>query len=122
MDTIEYGLCITDDEWGGYNREGEIEVGELNHELTPREIEEIRRVLPGLLKKGESLHVTTHVDHDCYFVIDIVRGTNWPKNQNCRVKVSSWLDGELHDFYSERFDVSDEVKIEIFINELLKEE
>ena len=126
METIEYGLVVDDYKWGTRERDDLIKVGPFECcELTQREIDEMRKELPNLLKKGESLQLTTHLDHDDYYVIEVVRGVAWPEDKSCDVRVFLTADGNcIYDAYSREVDLEDDEDIDEFIETIfeIKEE
>ena len=116
METIEYGISIDGsdiDPKGG--KLDTIDLGTVKHQMTKKEIEFVKKELPGLLKNGESLHLTTHVDHDEYFVVDVRRGENWPEGMNCEVMVMSYDEGCLQGGFSDWIDLGDESEINEFV-------
>lgn len=124
METIEYGEVITDNELGGYNMEKKklikVKMGDLWHELSQREIDYIRKELPRLLKNGESLHLTTHVDHDEYFVVEVIRSDKWPDNKYCEVRVMSYDGGCLQGGYSDWVELDNEIDVQEFVEDIFE--
>ena len=122
METIEYGLVITDNEWGGYKRENLIKIKfrGFEHELSGIEIENLKKELPDLLKKGESLHLTTHVDHDEYFVIEVVRGREWPTKKYCEIRIMSYDGGCLQAGYSDWVELDNKDDVQEFIEDIFE--
>ena len=121
METIEYGITIDGsdvDPKGGVCEE--INLGNVKHQLTKKELKFVKKELPGLLKNGESLHLTTHVDHDEYFVVDVRRGENWPGEQNCEVMVLSYSEGCLLGGFSDWVDLDDEEEVKDFIEAIFE--
>lgn len=123
METIEFGVVIDSSEIEGENgEEKEIHFSSCTHELNEREIEFVKKELPGLLKKGESLHLNTHVDHDDYFVIEVIRSDDWPENKYCEVRVLSCREGSMVGGYSGWIDLEDEEEIDEFIESIFSKE
>ena len=83
-------------------------------------IDYVIKELPKLLSKGESLHITTHIDHDGYFVIEVLRN-DWPKNKCCEVRVFVYNDGTVIDCRSYWISLDDQEEIQEFMNNLFKE-
>lgn len=123
METIEYGLAITDNEWGGYKRKDLIKV-KVGHkvmcELAKIEIDNLKKELPELLRKGESLHLTTHVDHDDYFIVEVVRSDKWPEHKYMEVRILSYTGGCLFGGWSAYVDLGDESEIQDFIEDIFE--
>lgn len=121
MDTIKYGKGISHYHEVGERRDILIKVGPFECcELTQREINEMKKVLPELLSRGESLYLTTHEDHDEAFVVETIRGVLWPGDKLCEVRVLLYGDGSLYDGYSEEFDLEDEIEICDFVETIFK--
>ena len=122
-ETIQFGIVVDGGEIEG--NEGQLNYKELHfssctHELTEVEIEFVKKELPELLKKGESLHLNTHVDHDDYFVIEVVRNHEWPNEKYCEVRVFSYREGSILGGYSEWIDLTKEDEIQEFVESIFK--
>ena len=121
METIEYGIVIDgsdiDPKGGKYE---ELDLGNVKHELTKKEIRFVESELPGLLERGESLHLNTHVDHDDYFVVDVRRQDGWPEEQYCEVMVMSYREGCLSGGFSDYVDLNNQDEIKEFVEIIFK--
>ena len=118
---IKYGMSLESYDIDGYE-EADHEVIQVRlgrtqheHEMTKFEIDFIKKVLPGLLKEGESLDLTTHVDHDDYFMVEVMRN-EWPAEKYCDVRVLSYSNGCMWGGYSDWVDLNNEDEIQEFVD------
>jgi len=123
LETIEYGIVMDGGDIEG--NQGSLDCKEFHfssctHELTELEIEFIKMELPELMKKGESLHLNTHVDHDDYFVIEVLRNDEWPDSKYCEIRVLSCREGSMAGGYSDWVDLSNDEEIQEFVDIIFK--